>query len=316
MSTPAARPKPLRVLRGFAVNLLPIPRWTWGRIARIRARPTSAGMPGECRVVSTGRPRPVHATEGYPMNSAHQPPAHAAGIRRPRRRRRRLRSRRPAGVGPGQAGDQGHPGRPDVGGGHHLQREPGAGEGPPPRHPGARHPEPRLHRRQRPAAAGDGPPPQRRRPARRARAELRVRPADAGEAAREFGRRDRQGRQDQSRDRRRDGRGRQDPQRRQRPGAEDRRPHRDRLSRPRRLRQGAGPPPRPPDPGAGAAERQPQRAAGRAQLSHRRPRLEGRLRRRAGGRREDHGPLRLGHPHQHQRLRPTTTPSSSSSPAT
>ena len=41
------------------VNLLPIRPLDMGSIARIcPSRPTSAGMPGECRVASTGRPRP------------------------------------------------------------------------------------------------------------------------------------------------------------------------------------------------------------------------------------------------------------------
>ena len=101
------------------------------------------------------------ATEGYSYESAHQPPARPAGIRRPCRRRRRLRSRAVAGVGPGPGpetrvtqADQTSVAVTIYNENLALVKDRRRVTLP----PGIQNLG--LHRRQRPAPAGDGAPPQ------------------------------------------------------------------------------------------------------------------------------------------------------------
>ncbi len=198
-----------------------------------------------------------------------------------------------------------HAGRPAIGCRHDLQRGSRAREGGAPRRPRSRSQPPRAARRQRADAPRDRAAAQPVEPGqlRPARAELRLRPADAGQAAREVHRPHGARDPDPSDDRRRDGRERESPVDGGGRRAADRRPHRDRRARPHRVRRRAAEPARPPDPRHRAAEPGARHAGRRADVPERRPVVAGRLRRRAERRRQRARPQRLGHADQPERHR-------------
>ena len=161
-------------------------------------------------------------------------PLPAAARRRPVRRfRRPRRGGRKAEHALGPAIDRRH----------HLQREPGTGEGHPAHHAGHGAEPDRPARGERTHAPGDGAAAQPHPPrcARHARAELRLRPAHARQAPREVRGAQRAHRAHAPHYRRRIDRAGDRARRQRRRGAEDRRPHRNRAPGPHRLRQRARP---------------------------------------------------------------------------